>query len=174
MTDNSDMKRVPARDPNERRRTCDARWSALPEVIRATFECAKKVPMYQSLRALGVDVQASRSVEWAYESARGLLVVTVWHDHIEREQDGSLVYRIDTLEWQAAGQGPQAERAIRMRELLARSAGQDVYVLLLKRGWDAQGTQKAERNAPDVRMWSLETAGDGRFALRRPVAKRAA
>ena len=80
--------------------------------------------MYRSLRALGVDAQPSRSVEWAYESARGPLVVTVWHDQIEHEADGSLAYRIDALDWQAESRaGAQAVRAARMRELLAGHCG---------------------------------------------------
>jgi hypothetical protein len=47
-------------------------------------------------------------------------------------------------------------------------------VLLLKRGWDANDTQRAERNAPDIRMWMLEAAGHGRFVLRRPMLRKAA
>jgi hypothetical protein len=169
------MKRLPEANPADRAGQSTERWYALPEVIRATFECTRKVSMYQSLRALGVPAVPSRAVEWAYESTRGPLVVTVWHDHIEQEADGSLAYRIAPLEWQAESRtGPQAERAARMRALLAQHAGQDVYVLLLKRGWDSQGTQKAERNAPDIRMWTLEPEESAGFVLRRPVARSAA
>ena len=158
-----------------RKRVSDERWQALPEVIRATFECTRKTAMYESLRALGVDVQPWRALEWAYESSRGPLVVTVWHDQIEVAPDGSLAYRIAPLEWQAESRaGPQAERASRMRELLAKHAGQEVYALLLKRGWDSHGTQKSERSAPDIRMWSLEPDGSAGFVLRRAVTRRVA
>jgi hypothetical protein len=61
-----------------------------------------------------------------------------------------------------------------MRELLVKHAGKEAHVLLLKRGWDANDTQRAERNAPDIRMWALEAAGEGRFVLRRPMLRKAA
>ena len=78
---------------------------------------------------------------------------------------------INAVEWQAEARGLQVERATLMRELLVKHAGRESHVLLLKRGWDANDTQRAERNAPDIRMWTLEAAGEGRFVLRRPMLR---
>ena len=156
------------------RRACGERWNALPAVIRATFDCSRKVSVSQSLKALGVEATPSRAIERAYETAAGTLVMTVWHDQIQRGADGTLTYAINAAEWQAEARGLQVGRATLMRELLVKHAGQEAHVLLLKRGWDANDTQRAERNAPDIRMWALEAAGDGRFVLRRPMLRKAA
>jgi hypothetical protein len=155
------------------KRASGQRWNALPPVIRSTFDCTRKVSMSQSLRSMGVEVNSSRSLEWAHESMHGTLVVMVWHDHIEVEADGSLSYRIDSLQRQPGYQGMQAERAERMRALLAAHADRPVQVLLLKRGWDGRDTQKVERNAPDLRRWVLEAVGEDRFVLRRTVLRKA-
>jgi hypothetical protein len=160
--------------PAALRRASEERWKALPSVIRSTFDCARRVPMSQSLKAMGVDVTPARSLEWAYETMRGTLVVSVWHDHIDVEADGSLAYRIDSVQSQPEGKGAQAARAERMRVLLAAHVGREVQVLLLKRGWASNDTQKAERNAPDLRKWVLESAGEDRFVLRRAVLRKAA
>jgi len=156
------------------RRACGERWNALPPVIRATFDCSRKVSVSQSLKALGVEATPSRAIERAYETASGVLVMTVWHDQIQRGADGTLTYAINAIEWQAEARGLQVERATLMRELLVKHAGKESHVLLLKRGWDANDTQRAERNAPDIRMWTLEAAGEGRFVLRRPMLRKAA
>jgi hypothetical protein len=158
----------------ELRRISGERWEALPSVIRATFECAGRISLHQSLQALGVEAVPSRTVARAYESKRGPLVVTVWHDHIEHEADGRLAYRIDTLEWQAEATGSQGERVARVRELLTAHLGQEVYVLLLKREWNTDHTERVESNALDIVMWMLESAGHGRFVLRRPMVRRGA
>jgi hypothetical protein len=156
------------------RRACSERWNALPGVIRATFDCARKVSVSQSLKALGVEATPSRAIERAYETASGTLVMTVWHDQIQRGADGTLTYAINAADWQAEARGLQVGRATLMRELLVKHAGQEAHVLLLKRGWDANDTQRAERNAPDIRMWTLQAAGDGRYVLRRPMLRKAA
>jgi hypothetical protein len=156
------------------RRACGERWNALPAVIRATFDCSRKVSVSQSLKALGVEATPSRAIERAYETATGVLVMTVWHDQIQRGADGTLTYAINAAEWQAEARGLQVGRAALMHELLVKHAGQEAHVLLLKRGWDANDTQRAERNAPDIRKWTLEAAGDGRFVLRRPMLRKAA
>ena len=156
------------------RRACGERWNALPAVIRATFDCSRKVSVSQSLKALGVEATPSRAIERAYETANCVLVMTVWHDQIQRGADGRLKYAIDTTEWQAEARGLQVERTTQMLGLLVKHAGREAHVLLLKRGWDANDTQRAERNAPDSRMWTLEAAGDGRFVLRRPMLRKAA
>ena len=156
------------------RRVCGERWNALPAVIRATFDCSRKVSVSQSLKTLGVEATPSRAIERAYETATGTLVMTVWHDQIQRGADGTLTYAINAADWQAEARGLQVERATLMRELLVKHAGKEAHVLLLKRGWDANDTQRAERNAPDIRMWTLEAAGDGRFVLRRPMLRKAA
>lgn len=152
----------------------DERWKQLPPVIRSTFDCARKVSMSQSLKAMGVEATPSRSQEWAHETMQGTLVVTVWHDQIQHEADGSLSYRIDSLQRQAEPKGAAAARADRMRALLTAHVGRQVRVLLLKRGWDGNDSQKVERNAPDLRSWELESAGEDRFVLRRAVLRKAA
>jgi hypothetical protein len=101
-------------------------------------------------------------------------VVTVWHDQIEHEADGSLSYRIDSLQRLAEPKGAALARADRMRALLAAHVGRQVRVLLLKRGWDGNDSQKVERNAPDLRSWELEAVGEDRFVLRRAVLRKAA
>jgi len=156
------------------RRACGERWNALPAVIRATFDCSRKVSVSQSLKALGVEATPSRAIERAYETASGVLVMTVWHDQIQRGADGRLKYAIDTTEWQAEARGLQVGRTTAMHRLLVKHAGKEAHVLLLKRGWDANDTQRAERNAPDIRMWTLDAAGDGLFVLRRPMLRKAA
>ena len=155
------------------KQTSGERWSALPPVIRSTFDCTRKVSMSDSLRSMGVEVSSSRSLDLAYESMQGTLVVMVWHDHIDVEADGSLSYRIDSLQRQSEGSGMQAGRAERLRTLFAAHAGRPVQVLLLKRSWDGRDTQKVERNAPDLRRWVLEAAGEDRFVLRRRVLRKA-
>jgi hypothetical protein len=141
----------------ELRRISGERWEALPSVIRATFECAGRISLHQSLQALGVEAVPSRTVARAYESKRG-----------------RLAYRIDTLEWQAEATGSQGERVARVRELLTAHLGQEVYVLLLKREWNTDHTERVESNALDIVMWMLESAGHGRFVLRRPMVRRGA
>lgn len=156
------------------KRVSGERWRALPPVIRSTFECARKVSMTQSLKAMGVETSASKLFDLARESWNGTLVVRVWHDQIDVEPDGSLSYRIDGLQLQAGFAGTAAARLERMRKLFTAHVDREVRVLLLKRGWDGYDTQKVERNAPDLRNWELESAGGDRFVLRRAVLKKAA
>ena len=58
-----------------------------------------------------------------FASERGSLVVTVWHDRIEADVDGSLVYRLD----------PTVVATEQGAAFLADYVGREVYVLLLKR-----------------------------------------
>ena len=149
----------------------DELWQALPAVIHAAFECVGNVPVHQSLYALGVEVPPSETVEWGYETEDGPLVVTVWHDQIEREADGSFAYWIDAFTWRPHQESLQADHLLRMHEILDQHVGQDVYVLIMKRGRDASETPRDVRNAPDVVMWRLEAAGQNWFVLRRPMTR---
>ena len=158
----------------QQKRVSGERWRALPPVIRSTFECARRVPVSQSLKAMGVEVTPSRSHDLAQESWNGTLVVRVWHDQIDVESDGSLSYRIDSLQPLAGSAGPAALRVERMRTMFTAHVGREVRVLLLKRGWDGHDMQKVEHQAPDLRNWVLESAGGDRFVLRRAVLRKAA
>jgi hypothetical protein len=159
-------------EPDERREISGEKWQTLPALIRAAFDCAGHVSMHQSLQVLGVDADPSGRVEWAYASSRGPLVVPVWHDQIECEPDGRLAYWIDTYEWQLAPESRPTAHVTGLRSLLTRHLGTDVYVLLLKRGWDANDAQVAERTATDIVMWRLEAAGQDWFVIRRPTGSR--
>lgn len=160
-------------DSLDARRCSEERWQALPEVLRAAFECSKNISMVDALQALGVEhTGAAGTVQCAYESVRGPLVMPVWHYHIERDADGSLAYWIDVFGWRPAGEGPEGDRNAETRRLVSQNAGRDVYVLLLKRGWDAAGKPIVESSAPDIVMWRLESAGQQWYVLRRPRVQR--
>lgn len=152
------------------RRHSEARWVTLPKVLKATFELTRKLSLNQTLETLGVSRASSRIGECAYETGSGRLVVTVWHDRIRREADGSLTYRFHGIASATVGSSPAAQRARHVRELLERRLDQEVYVVLLKRSWDASGAAKAERNAADFRAWRVESAGPGGIVLRREMA----
>jgi hypothetical protein len=172
MTTNDSCK-CAEQDSLEARRLSDERWHALPEVLRAAFDCSKHISMLDALQTLGVeDTGAAGTVQAAYESTRGPLVMPVWHCHIERDVDGSLTYWIDAFGWRPEGEGPQGERNAATRRLLSQHAGRDAYVLLLKRGWDASGKPIVECSAPDIVMWRLESAGQQWYVLRRPRVHR--
>ena len=86
-------------------------WTTLPGVIRAVFECSQHVSVQDALEALGANNNAHDAlginIARAYESTRGPLVVTVWHDQIEREIQGALACWIDGFGWRPDGEGPQ-------------------------------------------------------------------
>ncbi len=151
-------------------------WTTLPGVIRAVFECSQHVSVQDALQALGANNNAHDAlginIARAYESTRGPLVVTVWHDQIEREIQGALACWIDGFGWRPDGEGPQGDRNEETRRLLSKHVGSDVYVLLLKRGWDVNGAPVLESSAPDIVMWKLAVAGQEWFVLRRPSVKR--
>jgi len=174
MSDSNATQRVTATKSHEHRCRSDERWQALPAVIRTTFECTQKTPMHESLRALGVAAEVSQTVQCVYASERGSLVVTVWADRIERESDGSLAYWIDAFDWRPRSQARPAEGGARMATVLGKHLGEEVYVLLLKRGAGGEGVAGAERSAPDIVRWTLESAGQSWFVLRRPMARRVA
>lgn len=168
-----DMARGYAADEPPSPRESEECWQALPDVLRAAFECSRHVPVRDALTTLGVSAAANlEPIRGVYESARGPLVMTVWHDRIEREGDGSLACWIDAFGWRPAGEGPNADRNAETRGLLASHAGRDAYVLLLKRGWDATGAPVLERSALDIVMWRLAAAGQQWYVLRRPAVKR--
>ena len=147
-------------------------WKALPEVIRALFAASGQLSVHDSLQALDVPVPGGTIIERVYESTRGPLVVTVWHDQIERDAEGALTCWIDGYGWRPDGEGPQDDHNAEVRRLLNKYAGRDVYALLLKRGWSAAGEPFVESSAPDIVMWMLESAGQQWFVLRRPTVKR--
>jgi hypothetical protein len=172
MTTNDSCK-CTDRDSPDARRLSEERWDALPEVLRAAFDCSKHVSMVDALQTLGVDnTGAAATVQCVYESVRGPLVMPVWHYHIERDADGSLAYWIDAFGWRPEGEGPQGDRNAETRRLLAQNAGHDVYVLLLKRGWNDSGKPVVAASAPDIVMWRLESAGQQWYVLRRPRVQR--
>jgi hypothetical protein len=143
-----------------RRLPLDPSWLELPAVIRVTFDCTRNVALHQSLESLGASADPLGAVRPVYPTVQGSLVVTVWHDRIEADVDGSLVYRLD----------PIVAASREAAELLADYVGREVYVLLLKRNSHALDPRRAGRNAPDIVMWTLETTRDGQLVLRRPRA----
>lgn len=132
----------------------------LPAVIRAIFDCTRNVTLHQSLESFGVNADPLGPVRPIYPTEQGTPVVTVWHDRIEADADGSLVCRLD----------PPVADSPETALLLARHVGREVYVLLLKRDPNALDPRRAGRSAPDIVMWTLEEALDDRFVLRRPKA----
>jgi hypothetical protein len=138
----------------------DPRRLDLPAVIRAIFDCTRSVTLHQSLESLGACADPLGPVRSIYPTGQGSPVVTVWHDRIEADADGSLVCRLD----------PPVTDSPEAALLLAKHVGREVYVLLLKRDPNALDPRRAGRNAPDIVMWTLEATRDGRFALRRPKA----
>ena len=152
----------------ELRRVNAERWEALPAVIRTAFEIAKKASVTDALLSLGVRrFSSSQDVELVHQTTRGTLVVSVWHDHIEREADGSIAYWIDTYSWQPEGRTTRLDGVVPLHTALQRHAGREVLVLLLKRGWDEDGHLHVETSSPDLVMWRLEAAGQQWFVLRR-------
>jgi hypothetical protein len=141
-------------------RSCDPSWVDLPAVIRATFDCTRNVTLHQSLESMGASADPLGPVLAIYPTGQGAPIVTVWHDRIEADAGGALVYRLDPL---VADSGQAAA-------LLADYLGREVYVLLLKRDPDAIDPRRAGRNAPDIVMWALESTADEQFRLRRPKA----
>jgi len=136
----------------------DPSWLELPAVIRTTFDCTRNVALHQSLESLGATADPLGAVRPFYPTAQGSPVVTVWHDRIEADVDGSLVYRLD----------PIVAATREAAALLAGYVGREVYVLLLKRNPQALDPRRAGRNAPDIVMWTLEATRDGQLVLRRP------
>lgn len=132
----------------------------LPTVIRAIFDCTRNVTLQQSLESLGVSADPLGPVRPIYPTEHGTPVVTVWHDRIEADVDGSLACRLDSL----VAESPETAA------LLANHVGREVYVLLLKRDPSERDPRRAGRNAPDIVMWTLETTRDDRLLLRRPTA----
>ncbi|HSW34470.1 MAG TPA: hypothetical protein VLH36_12735 [Steroidobacteraceae bacterium] len=132
----------------------------LPAVIRAIFDCTRNVTLHQSLESFGVSADPLGPVRPIYPTGQGTPVVTVWHDRIEADADGSLVCRLD----------PPVADSPETALLFAKHVGREVYVLLLKRDPSALDPRRAGRNAPDIVMWTLEADLDGRFVLRRPTA----
>jgi hypothetical protein len=130
----------------------------LPAVIRAIFDCTRNVTLHQSLESFGVSTDPLGPVRPIYPTGQGTPVVTVWHDRIEADVDGSLVCCLDP----SVTDSPETAR------LLAKHVGREVYVLLLKRDPNAHDPRRAGRNAPDIVMWTLEATWDDGFVLRRP------
>jgi hypothetical protein len=158
----------------ELRRASTERWEALPAPVRTAFDVAKKASMTDALLSLGVRRFGSsgRDVELVHQTLRGTLVVSVWHDHIEREADGSLAHWIDAYSWQPEGRTARLDGSVSLHAALQRHAGREVFVLLLKRGWGEDGHLLVELCAPDLVMWRLEAAGQQWFVLRRPMLRR--
>jgi hypothetical protein len=130
----------------------------LPAVIRAIFDCTRNVTLHQSLESFGVSTDPLGPVRPIYPTGQGTPVVTVWHDRIEADVDGSLVCCLDP----SVTDSPETAR------LLAKHVGREVYVLLLKRDPNAHDPRRTGRNAPDIVMWTLEATWDDGFVLRRP------
>jgi hypothetical protein len=59
--------------------------------------------MYEVLRLLKVDASPTRSVEWCYPTTDGGLVVTIWHDHIQKSREEAIVYHIPIDQWAGTG-----------------------------------------------------------------------
>jgi hypothetical protein len=155
------------------RRTTTRRWQALPDAIHAAFDCSKHVGVAEALTALAVRQSwPEGTIEPACQSEHGTLVATVWHDGIERDADGSLTYWIDAYCWRPDRATTPPDDAGSLRGMLQQHVARDVYVLLLKRGWDDKGSPIVECIAPDIVMWTLETAGQQWFVLRRPTVRR--
>jgi hypothetical protein len=142
------------------RSACDASRLDLPAVIRATFDCTRNLTLHQSLDCLGASAEPLGPVRPVYATQQGAPVVTAWHDRIEADSDGSLLYRLD----------PHVAADKEVSKLLADYVGREVYVLLLKSDSHALDPRRAGRNAPDIVMWTLEATRDDRLVLRRPKA----
>jgi hypothetical protein len=139
------------------------RWHALPAAIKDIFANTPKAAMYEALRRMDVEAQPARSVEWSYNTRRGSLAVTVWHDQIRVDLSPDLLYYVPTKAW---GLHPGlTRRAEAMRKDLERFSGQTVGVLLLQHDWDKNDTQIAKRAAPDIKKWLVEKVADGEFIL---------
>jgi hypothetical protein len=151
------------RSPSERKTIARARWESIPTVIRDIFANAPKLAMYEALRKLGVDAAAKRSVEWAYKSRDGALVVTVWHDHIQLSPEGKVVYYIPIQRWR--GVGAQVAKAEQLGIDLDAHVGKTVKALLLRHEWNSQDTQFAKSVAIDLQSWRVEKLTDGEFLL---------
>jgi hypothetical protein len=132
----------------------------LPAVIQAIFDCTRNVTLHQSLESFGVSADPLGPVRPIYRTWQGTPVMTVWHDRIEGDADGSLVCRLD----------PPVADSPETALMFAQHVGRDVYVLLLKRDPNALDPRRAGRNAPDIVMWTLEATRDDGFVLRRPKA----
>jgi len=74
-----------ARSVEQRKQIARDRWESLPTAIKDTFTNAPKVSMYEALRHMDVDAQPSRAVEWAYQTRKDSLIVTVWHEQIRAD-----------------------------------------------------------------------------------------
>ena len=147
-------------------------WTSLPPVLRTLFECSRGLSAHDALRALGVADPSEIVIERVYELDRGSLIVTVWHDQIERDADGTIVCWIDSFGWRPEGEGAPGDRNADTRRLLSKHAGRDVYALLMKRSWNDVGAPFVECTAPDIVMWTLAAAGQEWFVLRRPTVQR--
>jgi hypothetical protein len=151
------------RSRSERKIIARERWERMPNVIRDIFANAPKLAMYEALRKLGVDASAKRSVEWAYKSQNGALVVTVWHDHIQTSPDGKVVYYIPIERWR--GTGSQVAKSEQLNIDLNLHIGKSVKALLLRHEWNSQDTQYAKAVAIDLQSWFVEKLADGEFLL---------
>jgi hypothetical protein len=151
------------RSPVERKTLARDRWANIPTVIRDIFANAPKLAMYEALRKLGVDASAKRSVEWAYKSKDGELVVTVWHDHIQMSPEGKVVYYIPIERWR--GTGAQVAKAEQLGIDLDAHVGKTVKALLLRHEWNSQDTQFAKEVAIDLQSWRVEKLSDTEFLL---------
>jgi hypothetical protein len=153
--------------PEERKRIARERWESLPGVVKEIFDNAPPLAMYEVLKRLQVPAKPTRSVEWAYKTPNGSLVVTVWHhDGITAAPDGTLEYFIPTEAWAREGSN---ERAQAMREVLTANSGKKIHAMLLKHAWDKNDTQYAEAVAADIRQWTVEQLSSSDFLLRRAV-----
>jgi hypothetical protein len=151
------------RSPSERKIIARERWENIPTVIRDIFANAPKLAMYEALKKLGVDATAKRSVEWAYKSQDGVLVVTVWHDHIQMSPEGNVVYYIPIERWR--GVGSQVAKAEQLGIELNAQVGKTVKALLLRHEWNSQDTQFAKSVAIDLQSWRVEKLSEGEFLL---------
>jgi hypothetical protein len=147
----------------ERKVIARERWHALPSIIKDVFANAPKRAMYQALQHLGVPAEAKRSVDWSYTAKDGSLIMTIWHDHIQRSPDGAMVYYVPISRWRGVGsQGPRADQ---LQSELARNVGKTVKSLLLHHEWDQKDTQFAKAVAVDIRSWFVEQLSVDEFLL---------
>lgn len=142
---------------------------SLPNVLKAAFNSARGMSLEGTLMELGVSDPIARAAGRVYVADNGALVLTVRHDEVERDLDGSHVHWIDAGE---AGvrrvAGRPAEPTV-LQRLLTQHVARHVYVVLLQRD---SGPSMTERVVPDVVMWRLEQESERWFVLRRPGARR--
>ena len=157
---------APARDPSS-----EEDPPTLSKVARAAFERTRGMSLGQTLRELGVSEPIARAAGRVYVADSGALVVTVPHEEIERDLDGSHVHWIDAVESRVGRVGMRPVGPTVLQRVLMEHVGRPVYVVLLKRSPVDAGFATIERAAPDAVLWRLEQASEW-FVLRRPGVRR--